>query len=346
MATLSKLMKFISIPGSVTALLSTSYALELKGDTFGTLNLSGAITGYMVYTDNKSDNKRIRYDVGSALISLSKTPEPIGFTIVGGAYSFPVVGAPLSKASDYTSLYSAIPIAYLEISPSKRFSLQVGKLPTLIGYESPFTYQNNYIQRGLIWNMQPVIHNGLRFVYTADVFTLKAGVNDGFYTLSTSNPKPAFEGSIALTPIKDLSLSFNLLIPDTSSRPNNREYNAVISYSVGKLSFGMDFVYVESPHTPSKAEAEGGCLHLSYAFNDKLKLSSRLEYVKDKSGDGVDLVGLGDGNKGYTFTISPSYTKGNLFGRVELSYVKADKPFTQNLKDHQTRMAMEVGFLF
>jgi predicted porin len=106
---------------------------------------------------------------------------------------------------------------------------------------------------------------------------------------------------------------------------------------------------VEAPksdkaNVPEKAKASGVALHLSYDLKP-FKLSGRVEYVKDNS-DGTDLVGLGkDGNKAWTFTVTPAYTKGSLFLRGELSYVKADQPFTQNNKKDQTRVGVEV-FMF
>ena len=343
---------------SLTA-VGGAFALELKVEPLGALNLSGAITGYGIYTNNKvGADKKTRYDVGSAIISLSKSAEPFGFTVMAGAYSTPVVGVGISKTSDYTDLFSALPVAYVELAPVKGLSVQAGKLPTIIGYESAFTYLNNYIQRGLVWNMQPVIHNGVRVSYSTDLFFVKLGVNDGFYTLSTTHAKPALEASLGFTPIKDGSLSFNMLLPNKSSRPNDtanpankREFNLVASYTLGKLSLGADAMYVEAPkdntaQVPQKAKASGGCVHFSYDLKP-LKLSGRVEYVKDNSdAGGIDLVGLGDGNKGWSFTLTPAYSKGPLFLRGELSYVSADKPFTNNGKKNQTRLGVEVGFIF
>jgi hypothetical protein len=204
--------------------------------------------------------------------------------------------------------------------------------------------------------MQPVINNGVRITYSTDLFFVKLGVNDGFYTLSTTHPKPALEASLGLTPIKDGSIALNVLLPDKNSRPNDtadpsnkREINLVASYTLDKLSLGADLLYVEALKSdkagvPEKAKASGVALHLSYDLKP-FKLSGKIEYVKDNS-DNTDLVGLGDGNKGWTFTVTPAYTKGPLFLRGELSYVKADKPFTQNNKKDQTRVGVEVGFIF
>ncbi|MCI4459100.1 MAG: porin [Thermocrinis sp.] len=349
-----KKLALFSLFGSVTL----AQALELKLEPIGTFNINGALTVYTIQSNNRTDDKKTRCDVGSAIISLSKLAEPFGFTLIGGAYATPVVGVGLLKTSKYTDLFSPIPVAYVEYSPMKRLSIQVGKLPTIIGYESAFTYQNNYIQRGLVWGIQPTINNGVRLTYSTELFFAKLGVNDGFYTLSTSHPKPALEASLGLTPIKDGSIALNVLLPDKDSRPNKttvdghtnkREINLVASYTLDKLSLGADLLYVEAPksdkaNVPEKAKASGVALHLSYDLKP-FKLSGRVEYVKDNS-DGADLVGLGNGNKAWTFTLTPAYTHGPLFLRGEFSYIKADQPFTLNGEKDQTRVGVEVGLMF
>lgn len=168
----------------------------------------------------------------------------------------------------------------------------------------------------------------------------------------------ALEGSLTITPTKKGSVSFNFILPDKGSRPNptatpanKRELNIVTSYILGKESLGFDFVYVEVPadaraQVPAKARAGGGAVHLSYELKP-FKATGRVEYVKDSSDvGGIDLVGLGDGNKGWTFTFTHSYTKGALFLRWELSYVKADNSFTLNNKKSQTRAGVEAGLVF
>ncbi|MCX8164881.1 MAG: porin, partial [Aquificaceae bacterium] len=107
----------------ITALLGSfggAKALELKTDFLGKLNIAGALTLYGIHTSNKvNTDKKTRYDVGSAIINISKPAEPFGFTFIGGAYATPVVGVGIVKTSDYTDLFSALPIAYLEFAPVK-----------------------------------------------------------------------------------------------------------------------------------------------------------------------------------------------------------------------------------
>ena len=67
-------------------------------------------------------------------------------------------------------------------SPHRRFSVQGGKLPTLIGAENTFTFQNMNIERGLLWNQEPAISRGGQLNYTMDPLTFAFSWNDGFYS--------------------------------------------------------------------------------------------------------------------------------------------------------------------
>ncbi|MGB9873433.1 MAG: hypothetical protein ACPLRS_00500 [Hydrogenobacter sp.] len=64
--------------------LSVSIAQALE------LNVSGVLTGYSIYTNNRVGNdKKTRYDIGSALISISKTAQPVGFTLISTTHPKP-----------------------------------------------------------------------------------------------------------------------------------------------------------------------------------------------------------------------------------------------------------------
>jgi len=102
-----KKLALLSLFGSV----ALAQALELKLEPIGTINVNVALTVYTIHSNNKTDDKKTRYDVGSAIISLSKSAEPFGFILIGGAYATPVVGVGLLKTSDYTNLFSPIPVA-------------------------------------------------------------------------------------------------------------------------------------------------------------------------------------------------------------------------------------------
>ena len=59
-----------------------------------------------------------------------------------------------------------MPQAFLKIVPTDNFSIQAGKLPTLIGAEYTFSFENFNIERGLLWNQEPAVSRGVQANYT------------------------------------------------------------------------------------------------------------------------------------------------------------------------------------
>ena len=79
---------------------------------------------------------------------------------------------------------SAGPLAqgFIKIVPSDSFSVQAGQLPTLIGAEYTFTFENANIQRGLLWNQENAISRGFQANYSIGPVALSAAWTDGFYS--------------------------------------------------------------------------------------------------------------------------------------------------------------------
>jgi hypothetical protein len=354
---------------------SSAFAFDVKTD-IGNININGTLSGYSILTDNANpsgsfdtngEDKHVRYDISNALVNVSKTTGVVRFNVFGGAYAFPTVGMPGNKTitdDANTGLFGPLPIAYVELDPASFLSIQAGKLPTLIGYESAFTYQNINIQRGLVWNMEPVISRGIRAIVTAGPLTLKAGANDGFY----SKDKLALEGSIGLT-LGNFSTSFNVLIPnkntpanDTAAVANKQEYDLIGSYTIGKLTLGSDLLYVYSPKSSQSdfsdsAAAYGLAGFADYNINDKFSVGARLEYASNKSTNNpnsanADLVGYGPRSKAFSLTITPMYKYKYLFVRADLSYVRINN-FAEGSgfgvngnKVNQYRLGLEGGIIF
>ena len=76
----------------------------------------------------------------------------------------------------------ACAVAYLSLAPSSTFSIEAGKLPTLIGAGYTFSFQNPNIEHSLLWNQEPAISRGSQLNYTADAIALSFSWNDGFYS--------------------------------------------------------------------------------------------------------------------------------------------------------------------
>jgi len=53
-------------------------------------------------------------------------------------------------------------------------------LPTLVGAEYTFSFENMNIERGLLWNQENAVNRGVQLNYAADPFTFAFSWNDGF----------------------------------------------------------------------------------------------------------------------------------------------------------------------
>lgn len=102
-----------------------------------------------------------------------------------GGYSIPTLGVPyVDFGNAINSLYGPLPSAYLKIAPNDSLSLMAGNLPTLIGPEYTFTFQNMDIERGLLWNQENNINRGVHVNYNRDALSASLSWNNGFYSHS------------------------------------------------------------------------------------------------------------------------------------------------------------------
>lgn len=339
---------------------------------------SGIVSGFTFTSDNPNAAGALdtasgadlssRTQLSNALITVAHSSGPLRFSITAGAYNFPVAGVainPTFQKVANTNLFGYLPNAYVQYVPNARWTISAGKLPTLLGQENTFTFQNINIQRGLIWNMEPVVSNGIRVAYSNANFSAAMEYNDGFY----SGTRRAVEGLLGWNPTPASSLQFIFIIPDANTPPNTtafiankREYDVMYTQQIGKLQLLPYALWVQSPASTAagyvKAEsAFGAALLADYAFNGALSLGGRFEAVGNASSVNdaslnSDLVGYGPGSSATTFTLTPAYKTPHLFVRGEWSHVVANNVFpglgfgTGGLRTNQTRLGLEVGAQF
>ena len=69
-----------------------------------------------------------------------------------------------------TDLYGPVPLALPNCRPEKTRHFQIGALPTLIGAEYTFTFENMNIERGLLWNQENAVNRGIQVNQTMGKF--------------------------------------------------------------------------------------------------------------------------------------------------------------------------------
>ena len=150
----------------------------------GDIYVTGAVTGLGYIQNNRlGGDKKARADVANAQVFIQKTEGLVQFFIQAGGYSIPTIGVPYAEANDTTkSTFGVIPQAFVKIAPTENFSIMAGKLPTLIGAEYTFTFQNTNITRGVVWNQENAVNRGVQLNYAAGPISASVSVNDGFYS--------------------------------------------------------------------------------------------------------------------------------------------------------------------
>ena len=93
---------------------------------------------------------------------------------ISGFRSFPLP----RRLSDF---WGPLPIGYVKLVKGN-FSAEVGELPTLIGAEYTFSFENLNIERGLLWNQETAVSRGIQLNETYKKLSLSFSWNDGFYS--------------------------------------------------------------------------------------------------------------------------------------------------------------------
>jgi hypothetical protein len=338
---------------------------SIDAGPLGNVYVTGAISGIGYVQDRKAGSDvKARGDISNAQVMVQTTEGPVQFFAQFGAYSFPTVGVPYGEATDNTkNTFGTVSQAFVKFVPSKNFSVMVGKLPTLIGAEYSFTFQNANITRGQLWNQENLINRGVQVNYAAGPLSISASLNDGFYSDKYTwgsalvsyavNDKNviAFAGGANFDKAVDVSTSATPLLQN-----NSEIYNLIWTHTNGPLTIMPYVQYTRVPKMPSlgvteKASTTGVAVLGKYSFSDTFSLAARAEHIST-DGNGVTNLLYGPDSKATTLTLTPTYQKGAFFVRGEVAYIKLnDYAAGSGLgangdKKSQTRALIETGILF
>ena len=333
----------------------------------GKLSVNGIVTGFSVFQNNSvPGDDKAQATLSNGQIFIQKADGKYQYYVQAGVYTMPTLSVPFLNAQNtVNSFYGPVPVAYLKLPVGKTTQFLIGSLPTLMGAESTFTYQNFNIERGIVWNQENAINRGLQVNQTLGKY-LSASVswNDGYY----SNRYSWLSGSVTLTKgphvlVYDGMGNLGQTAYQTTATPvqNNSYMHAVIyTYTKGPWIVSPYFQYSKLPTNlkvgvPKGTSATGGAINASYAFKSGFSLPVRVEYLTSSGSatDGsVNLLGFGAGSAGTTFTATPTYQKGGMYVRSDLAWVHAANYATgadfgkTGTDANQFRAVLEFGFIF
>jgi len=348
---------------SMSGPLQTAVPHEVEG---GKLAVTGILSGIgWTEGDHIAGDPATHYDISNAQLFVQKTSGWWQFYLQGGAYNLPAIGVPFLSTSDtIKNVYGPFPQGYVKLVKGN-FNVEIGALPTLIGAEYTFSFQNMNVERGLLWNQENAINRGIQLNETYKKLTASLSWNDGFY----SNRYTWLTGSLTYAFNAANSLAFvgggnaGAYAKNTLATPlllnNSQIYNLIYSYTKGAWVVQPYLQYTDVP-TNAKigitqgAGTKGGAVLATYNFNRSFSLAVRPEYIKSTGSVQNGAINLlyGPGSGAFGFTITPTYRKDAFFLRGDLAIVHAtsstpgDAFGTSGLNATQPRGVVEAGFMF
>jgi len=303
---------------------------------FGKLSINGIITGYALGQNNPvpgDDTKQATLTNGS--IFVQKADGKIQYFVQAGVYDFPTLGVSFANAQNTTAnLFGPVPVAFLKVATGKTTSWQIGSLPTLMGAEGAFTYQNMNIARGLLWNQENIVNRGIQVNQAMGKY-LSASLswNDGYYSnrynwLSglltfTKGPSTLVFSGMGNAGSTGYSTNATPLLQNNSTM-----YAGIYTYTKGTWIATGTYQYSNIP-TNAKigvvkgATTNGFGAYLSKSFKSGFALPIRVEYLEQSgkvNGPDANLL-YGPGSSAFTFTATPTYQKGGFYFRSDVGVV-------------------------
>jgi len=361
-----------AMAGPLTANASP-YSIDLPdwlGDAGGKVYIGGAVSGIAFYQSSPIDlnagDDSTFIDISNAQIFVQKTDGWLQFYAQFGAYYLPTVGVGYNKATNAVPAnFGYVPVAYAKLVGEgdwSAFSIEGGKLPTLIGDEYTFTFENMNVERGLLWNTEPAISTGVQANYSNGPLTISLSWNDGTYAKTwnwlSGLISYGFNGG-ADTVV--FSAGGNLGKGNLSFLNSGSVYDLIWTHTSGNWVISP---YIQYNDTPKGFFAKGSSVFgaavlASYAFDDHWKLAGRVEYETESGHSGVfttpDILGYGPGSNAWSVTLTPTYQWKQFFARTDVSYVTIGSgtpgllfgsgPLTAGTNKDQVRVMFEAGIL-
>ncbi|HVC56136.1 MAG TPA: outer membrane beta-barrel protein [Stellaceae bacterium] len=335
---------------------------------FGPVYVTGAASALgLAQTSPTGTDHSWDFDLSNFQASLQTTSGPFQFFIEPGAYSLPALGVTYKNVTDVaasTKLFSGLPIAWGKIVFNDNFNIQGGRLPTLIGAEYMFTFQNMNIERGLLWSQENLVNQGVQANLTTGPLAWSLSLNDGFYTGQYNYLTGAATWTINSANSVILTGGGPLDRVTATGTPVPAQYNnsTIIegSYTYSNAPWTIT-PYLQYTHVDSDAHLGlvdsstfGGAVLASYAITDKVSLAGRWEYIGSSGAatvGGGGLLGYGPGSSAMSFTLTPTYQNGIFFLRGEASLTDLTSftkgsGFGSGGSSTQARFLVETGVVF
>ena len=356
----------------------TKTPLDFKSPTFGDWIVEGVLTGQTLRQTNPVEDNASAYSgFSNAQVIVEQNSGPVRLFAQAGIYTIATLGVPFKRAQPTTEgSFGYVPQAYVSIVPNNNWSLAIGKLPSMGGVESTFSYENPNIQRGLLWVQTNSVSRGMQLNFEEGPFSAAFTWNDGAYSdvynwlggLASFKSSEQSAYTISWTGAVSGNATNN---STTQLLTNNSQISNLIYQYTG--DYWTVTPYLQYTYVPSNTAigingssgTYGAALLTTYhvtplvdgnAPKHHVSIPARFEYQSSYGNSNVvdseEGLMYGPGSAAWSGTITPTIQWDKVFARAEFSYVKAFNPaasvaFGANgMNNNQVRLVLEAGLLF
>ena len=362
----------MTTPTMAGPLAANPNPMSFDAGPLGPVYVTGAVSALGLWQNNPlPGDQRSLASLSNGQFFFQKTDGFFQYFVQAGAYTLPALGTAYVNTPKATGdFYGPLPQAFVKLAPTDELSISAGKLPTLIGAEYTFSFENMNIERGLLWNQENAVNRGVQLNYTAGPLAFAFSWNDGFY----SNRYTWLWSSAAYTLNKENTFSvvaggnYAHTTKATLATPlfqnNETIVNFIYTYNSAPWTITPYFQYTNVPAASSigaftSAATYGGAILANYSFGEDTPLSGfslpiRFEYIAStgSAANGAPNLLYGPGSNAWSITVTPTYQYKIYFARAEFSHVGTSST-TPGLvfgrggtNTTQTRAVFEAGILF
>jgi Putative beta-barrel porin-2, OmpL-like. bbp2 len=357
----------MAVPAMIGPLVANPNPMNTDAGDIGTYYFTGVISGLALFqSDPVVGNHQTSLDLSNGQFIVQKTDGLLQFYAQGGLYTLPALGTPYFHVAKTTGdTYGLFPVGYAKLAPNDAFSVLAGKLPTLIGAEDTFTFQNTNIERGLLWNQENAVNRGIQGNYTLGPLALSLSLNDGFYsgnynwvsglaawTINKENTLTVAAGGNV-----DRTTKATFVTP--LAQNNSTIVNLIYTYNAAPWTITPYFQYTNVPANAAlgfgqDASTWGGAVLANYSINDNWNLAGRGEFIgsSGSAAKGAPNLLYGQGSSALSFTLTPTWQQGVFFVRADASVVSAFSTTAgaafgkSGNSTTQGRFVLETGIIF
>ena len=350
---------------AITGPLHAALPNVFDAGPFGKLDVNGILSGLGLWQGNPiQEDDSTHAALSNGQLFVQKAAGRWQFYLQAGAYDIPALGTPfLATDKTMSALYGPVPVAYLKLAPGKNTSILVGALPTVMGAEYTFSFENMNVSRGLLWNQENAVNRGVQINQTMGKFTASLSWNDGYYSnryswLSGAMTYASGPHSVVFSGMGNLGQTA-FQTTATPVQNNSSTYALIYTYAKGAWIVQPYVQYSDVPTNDRIGVVEGaftigGAFLVSRALGRGCSFAGRTEYLSTSGSPGRHAVNLlyGSGSAAWSVTLTPTFQRRSFFVRGDLSLVRA-RDYSpgyafgrDGTSPNQPRAIIEAGFLF